>query len=231
MRIEALRARGVDLTARAQEAFPRGASTLTRTLSGLAMVPDVPAPLTPDLTDGAEETEALKLASSLKRQRWALLAVALIGSAVLVTFSLGGLPGVTNSRGLAGTAGILFGAAFLATCGIGSWWLWTRIANSRTRKAWLTDNGVVVEFVNGSTTRLAWTDPNLRFVIKECSNSSAPSSGILQWGSGGIGKYAQLSREGAERVQSAALSHGLLGRTTSSGKLPNAWITTEFSHN
>ena len=181
------------------------------------------------LSDGPQQSKELQVASSLRKQRWALLATGLALSAFLVVFLLGAIPGYTNIRGLAGTIVVSIGAAFVAAAGIVCWWLWTRLANFRTGKVLLTDQGIHVEFVNGSVVELEWTDPGLRFVTKEFSNQAVIPGVSLQWGSGGIGRYAHISRLGTERLKSEAISRGLRGTATSTGKPPNVWVTTEFS--
>lgn len=182
-----------------------------------------------DLTDVNEESNELRLSASLKKQRWALLATGFGGAAVIILFLWGAIPGVANKEGTVGFVGVALGGAFVAAAGVVSWWLWTRLANFRTRWVSLTDQGILVEFLIGSTARLNWADPNLRITIQEFSSSSAIPGATLRWGTGGIGRYAHLSHAGAERVKSEAIHAGLHVNSTTAGKPPNLWYTTQIS--
>jgi hypothetical protein len=188
----------------------------------------LPTDSTPVL-DESQASKEVRTAASLRKMRWVVLAVGLVGSAVLTAFVFGVIPGIKNAEGLAGTVGVSFGAAFVAAAGIVSWWLWTRVANFRTKSASLTSQGLTVEFVGGSIVRLDWADPKLQFSIVEFPNSRVVTGATLKWGPGGLGHYAFVSRGGAELIKSQAGSRGYKVSTKSSGKPPNLWTTTQVS--
>jgi hypothetical protein len=183
-----------------------------------------------ELTDGTLEGEALRTATAVRVQRWPILVVGLVGSVILVVFGLGYIPGLSGPLGVGAAVGVFFGAAFLAVAGLVSWWLWTRIANTRSRRVVLSDQGVTIDFVNLPTARLNWSERGLRFSIREPPNSSIASSATLLWGSGRMGQYAFIRGAASELVRSEAAAHGFRGITSATGKPPYVWTTTEFSH-
>jgi hypothetical protein len=182
-----------------------------------------------ELTDGDQASKAAKAASSLKRQRWAILLTGLAGAVLLIAFQLGAVPGLSDDQRTGGAVVVFLGSAFLVAAGASSWWLWTRLANSRTARARLTDQGIAVEFVGGETVNLDWANQSLQLTITEFSASAANPGATLQWGSGRLGHYAHISHSGAERVKAEAQAHGFRLTSASIGKPPNVWYETRIS--
>lgn len=189
---------------------------------------DLESPASPDLTTREIEEKQVRLAASIKKQRWGILAVGLAGSAVLIIDLLGYIPGAQNIRGLAGSIGLAVGAAFVGAAGVIGCWLWSRFADTRSKRVRLTESGVETEFVGGSTARFAWADPDLRLTVRECSDPTVFPDASVVWGTGRLGQVATISRAGAERLRAEASSRGLRGTTTTEGKPPYVWTTTKF---
>jgi hypothetical protein len=171
---------------------------------------------------GIEDPGGEGLAASLRRMRWAILVVGLFGTVVLVAFVLGAIPGLHNVQGMAGTIGVLAGATFVGAAGIGSWMLWTRIANTRTKRVVLTSDGLVVEFVSDQRVRLDWSDPELRLRLRFFDGAQEQSA-MLLWGAGKMGQYASITRAGAETVEAEATGHGFRLTVTPSGEPSSGW--------
>jgi hypothetical protein len=170
-----------------------------------------------------------KVAVSLKRLRWPVLTVGVVGAVFLVAFQLGLIPGLQDLNGSLGATGVYAGAAFVFAAGIGGWWVWTRLANIRTSRVVLTAEGIRVIFSDGSNAFLSWADPNLHFRVREFSNSALIPDSTIIWGTGGIGRYASVTREGAQRVRAMATDRGFRLTTSQTGKPPSVWNLTEIS--
>ena len=175
---------------------------------------------------GIEDPEAAGVAASLKRMRWAILGVGLACSAFLVAFQTGALPGLGDVQGGLGEIGILAGAAFLAAAGIGSWMLWTKLANTRARRVLLTADGLRIEFMNYPPVQLNWSDPQLRLSLTSLDTPQGSPAVVIRWGRGRMGQYANITRSGAEMVKSEATRNGFRLRSTSTGKVPNVYNET-----
>jgi hypothetical protein len=171
---------------------------------------------------GIEDPSGVARAASLRRMRWAILLAGLFGAVSLVVFILGAIPGWRNVRGTAGTIGVLAGAVFVGGAAIGAWLLWTRVANTRTKRVALTSDGVVVEFVSDQSVRLDWSDPELRLRLRFFDSARAQSA-VLLWGTGKMGEYASITRAGAETVQAEATGHGFQLKVAPSGKPSSGW--------
>lgn len=123
--------------------------------------------------DGDQEIQPANsesAAASLKRLRWPVLITGVAGAAILVAFQLGLIPGVQDLNGSLGAIGVFCGAAFVGAGGVVGWWVWTRLANSRTRRVTLTAQGILVVFNDEASALLSWADTNLHMTIKEFSN-------------------------------------------------------------
>src|SRR5208282_5981321 len=170
-----------------------------------------------------------RMAVSLKRQSWSILVSGLACGVFLVAFQFGLIPGVQDSNGSLGGIGVYAGAAFLCAAGVGGWWVWTKLAKTRTSRVVLTAEGIRVVFFDGSTTLLSWKDPSLHLSIREFSNSALISGSTIVWGTGGMGRYAFVTREGAQRVRAMATDRGFRLTTSQTGKPPSVWNLTEIS--
>ncbi|MGA8537004.1 MAG: hypothetical protein WB789_06390 [Thermoplasmata archaeon] len=182
--------------------------------------------------DGDQEIQPANsesAAASLKRLRWPVLITGVAGAAILVAFQLGLIPGVQDLNGSLGAIGVFCGAAFVGAGGVVGWWVWTRLANSRTRRVTLTAQGILVVFNDEASALLSWADTNLHMTIKEFSNPAIVPDSTILWGKGGMRQYAFVTREGAERVRTISTDHGFRLTNTQSGKPPSVWNLTEIS--
>jgi hypothetical protein len=147
-----------------------------------------------------------------------------------VLLQVGVIPGVLTGDSTEVAIAIYAVSGFVVMAGVISWWLWTRIAETRTKSATLTPEGVELEFFGGSTTSLNWTDRELRLRLREFSDSDRVQGATLEWGSGRMGQYASISRVGAAHIKEEAVAHGLKLASSTTGTAPNQWTLTKISH-
>lgn len=177
---------------------------------------------------GIQASDGSKLSASMRRMRWAVLATGLAGSVLLVAFQLEFIPSLVATMGTIGAVVVYAGAAFIAVAGLGSWWLWTRLANTRTHRVSPTSQGILVEFSDGSKTELRWGGVGLAIRIREFSNSATVSGATLLWGKGRMGQYAHITLAGAQQVKSLAAEAGLRLTNTPIGKSTSGWSETRI---
>lgn len=167
-----------------------------------------------------------KLYHLLRMQRWLLLGTGAACALLLVSFQIGDIPSLHASGSPSAAIAVYGAACFVAAAGMASWWLWTRIANTRTSSVMLTPAGVRIVFTGGSALHFRWDDPSLRLTLREFSDSRVVPGVTLEWASGGMGEYASVSRGGSARIKEEATAHGLKSSISTTGAPPRQWTLT-----